>query len=167
MLNGTVCTLCPSGKFSPPAATACTACPANLNSPVGSGSCNASYPMTMLVADSGLLRSVNLETSAVSTVSTYGTALVYIAPSPLNDFVLFTSSNWVSKIDLGSMVVTQVAGRSWSGLTDGIGTDARFTSPYGIKISPNASFALVCDYGNNVLRKIMLSTMTVSPGLTA
>jgi hypothetical protein len=124
-----------------------------------------SYPMFLLVGESGAggaLRKVDIPSTAVSTVSDSGYSPLFIAISPANDFALFTSRNSVYKIDLASNRVSLFAGATSPGSTDGIGGAAQFYNPYDIKISNEGSFALVCDFGNHAIRKIVLSSSTVS-----
>jgi len=49
-----------------------------------------------------------------------------------------------------------------TGYVDGIGTNARFYNPWNLNISPDGMYALVADSGNNAIRKIIISTATVS-----
>jgi hypothetical protein len=122
-----------------------------------------SYPMFMLVADSSNgLRRLDLVSTSVSTLNTLNNPAKCVALSQSNIFTLFTSSNSVFKLDLGTMSVTQIAGSSGTGSADGIGTLALFNQPRGLVVSSDASFALVCDYNNHALRKIILSNGTVS-----
>jgi DNA-binding beta-propeller fold protein YncE len=43
-----------------------------------------------------------------------------------------------------------------------MGTNAQFYSPYGVSISSDGNFALVADTDNDMIRKIILSTSSVS-----
>jgi hypothetical protein len=55
--------------------------------------------------------------------------------------------------------VNTLVGRSGiNGNSNGYGTNARFSSPTGISLSPNSLFALVSDSYNHLLRHIMIST---------
>jgi hypothetical protein len=124
-----------------------------------------SYPMFMLVGESftgGAMRKVDIPSTAVSTLGQAGTTPIAVSIFPANDFALFISGNTVNKFNLGSNAVTLIAGNYGSGSADGIGTAAFFSNPLGIKVSNDASFALVCDWANNVLRKIVLSNNAVS-----
>jgi hypothetical protein len=49
-----------------------------------------------------------------------------------------------------------------AGSTDGVGTNARFYSPYGITLSNDNSFAIIADSLNNRIRKIVVTTSTVT-----
>jgi hypothetical protein len=48
------------------------------------------------------------------------------------------------------------------GTSNGIGTSARFMSPFGVTLSSDDSYALVADRDNNQIRKIVMSTSEVS-----
>ena len=61
--------------------------------------------------------------------------------------------------------VSTLAG-SPEGDQDCQGTAAKFNKPQGIAISPDASFALVADHGNNRVRKIVLATSIAETSLT-
>jgi len=45
---------------------------------------------------------------------------------------------------------------------DGIGNSVMFNTPFGVTLSPDASFALVCDYNNDLIRRIELQSGAVS-----
>ena len=49
-----------------------------------------------------------------------------------------------------------------SGSADGIGSNALFSSPRGVSVSPDGSYALVADYGNHMIRKIVITSGLVS-----
>ena len=44
-----------------------------------------------------------------------------------------------------------------NGFFDGLGTSALFNAPRGVAIDPTNTFAIVGDYNNNRLRKVMLA----------
>ncbi len=58
-------------------------------------------------------------------------------------------------------VVTTVAGNGTSGSTNGIGSNASFNQPIGIALD-NAGNLFVGEFGNSLIRKIVLSTGIVS-----
>jgi sugar lactone lactonase YvrE len=62
---------------------------------------------------------------------------------------------------LSTASVTTVAGSS-SGNVNGIGTNSQFASPGGVTISANGVFALVADTNNYRIRRITLSTSSVT-----
>jgi sugar lactone lactonase YvrE len=64
-----------------------------------------------------------------------------------------TDNNAIRAIDLGTQAVTTLAGYGIDGSVDGQGKAARFTFPYGVAVDP-AGFILVCDQGNNAIRRL-------------
>ncbi len=70
-----------------------------------------------------------------------------------NVYVSDASANTIRKITSAG-VVTTLAGR-WgsSGSTDGSGTSARFTVPYGVAVDSTGSVYVV-DHGNHTIRKV-------------
>jgi DNA-binding beta-propeller fold protein YncE len=56
--------------------------------------------------------------------------------------------------------VTTVAGGTTAGSTNGIGTNARFDTPWGIVT--DGTNAYIADGANGIIRKIELATSTVS-----
>ena len=59
-----------------------------------------------------------------------------------------------------STVVTTVAGTGSSGSANGTGTSASFNYPYGI--TTDGTNLYVADYGNHLIRKIVISTGAVT-----
>jgi uncharacterized delta-60 repeat protein len=55
-----------------------------------------------------------------------------------------------------------VVGASTSGTTNATGTSARLNTPTGLAISPDNSYILIADLGNNRIRKVMLSDFSVT-----
>jgi hypothetical protein len=88
---------------------------------------------------------------------------ICISPNGLFALVSETGNHLIRHILLSTASVTTLAGTvGSSGFTNGIGTFASFSSPAGVKISPDGRFALVCDSGNHLLRRITISTATVA-----
>jgi len=76
-------------------------------------------------------------------------------------YVSDTRSLVVRKIDLATKAVLTIAGAAYTtGSADGIGGAARFKTPSGLVLMGTALY--VCDSGNNAIRKIDLSTNTVT-----
>jgi DNA-binding beta-propeller fold protein YncE len=72
-------------------------------------------------------------------------------------------SNLIRKIVLSIASVSSLAGLgSSSGSTNGVGSNALFNSPQGVSVSQDGSYALVADYSNHLIRKIIISTASVS-----
>ncbi|RAR46244.1 virginiamycin B lyase family protein, partial [Flavobacterium lacus] len=61
-----------------------------------------------------------------------------------------------------SDAVNVIAGSVSSGYTDATGTAARFNNPWGLAIASDNTYLLVSDFGNNRIRKVMLSNFAVS-----
>lgn len=89
----------------------------------------------------------------------YGIALI-----PGGTYVLLTDTinKLIRKVVISTLVVTTLAGStSSSGTGDGIGTNAKLYSPYGIDISSDSSYAMFVG-GSYRLRKLTLSTNAVT-----
>ena len=56
--------------------------------------------------------------------------------------------------------VVTVAGTGSSGLVDGAGP--QFNAPLGVAMSPDGTYALVADFKNHAIRKIVIATQVVS-----
>jgi sugar lactone lactonase YvrE len=79
-----------------------------------------------------------------------------------NLFVTDNGSQLIRKVVLATGEVSTVAGRAASsGAADGIGADARFSSPQGLA-SDGAGNLFVADYGNHAIRRIDLATGRVA-----
>jgi hypothetical protein len=69
----------------------------------------------------------------------------------------------IRRIDTTTASVSTLAGTSGSpGSTNGVGTISQFRSPYGVAISADGSYALVADALNHLIRRIDISTASVS-----
>jgi DNA-binding beta-propeller fold protein YncE len=139
-----------------------------------------------LVADAmnARIRRIDLSTNVVTTFAGWssgsnidgiGTFAKFgnpygVAIDPSSSFCLVTdnSNNVIRKIDLATRAVSMLAGSTSAismqntGSNDGIGTFATFYSPKGIAIDPLGTFALVCDSGNNRIRRIEIQSGVVS-----
>jgi hypothetical protein len=85
--------------------------------------------------------------------------------SPDNSFAIVGDSHnhVVRHLLLSTTYVTTLAGVVSSyGSTNGIGTNAKFYFPNNVAISPDGSFVLVTDAHNYLIRKIIISTASVS-----
>ena len=136
---------------------------------------------TLYIADflSCTIRKMVLSTGAVTTLAGtagyfgtadgIGSAARFFGPSFLatdgvNLFVTDAYNNSVRKIVLATAEVTTLAGSTAGepGAADGTGTAARFNGPQGISITPDGTTLYVADYFNNAIRKIVVSTATVT-----
>jgi len=74
-----------------------------------------------------------------------------------NLYVVDYGNHTIRKIVISSKVVTTFAGTAGSsGSEDGVGTSARFNSPFSI--TTDGSSLYVADYGNHTIRKIVIAT---------
>jgi hypothetical protein len=93
-----------------------------------------------------------------------------LAFSPDGTYVLAcdVENNRIRKITMDGTVST-IAGRTTGGYAEGSGTDAVFSNPSTIDISPSGNFAVVSEYSwmSNRLRKLDLSTTPVTTSLLA
>jgi gliding motility-associated-like protein len=64
-----------------------------------------------------------------------------------------------------SGVVTTVAGEFGGGYSNGVGSTAAFSSPYGLALDATESFLYVADFGNNVVRKVCVTGYTIDKSL--
>ncbi len=105
---------------------------------------------------------------AISSNNGIGTSATFSYPSDVSisldgSFALVTDTNShrVRRIQIATGVVTTLAG-SIQGLADGVGTFARFDSPCGVAISPDATYALVVDCNNHRVRCLTIATGAVT-----
>ncbi len=98
-----------------------------------------------------------------------GTSAIFNCPSavaisPDGTFALVTDggNNRVRRVMIASGVVTTLAGSGATGFADGASSSASFNNPFSIAISPDASYALISDMGNNRLRHIVMASGVVT-----
>ena len=87
-----------------------------------------------------------------------------VAMSPDGTYALVDDSgnHVIRKIMIATQVVSTLAGTGSSGLVNGAGDSAQFYKPNSVVMSPDGTYALVCDLHNNVIRKIVIATQVVS-----
>jgi hypothetical protein len=126
------------------------------------------------------LRKLTISTMQVSTLVGSGTPgsadgvgtaaqLCYLSGSKISHdgtFALIANRGGhnVKKVIISTGVVTTLAGSKAQtpGATDGTGQAARFDNPTKVAFSPDDSFALVPEFGNHKVRKIIISTGVVT-----
>jgi hypothetical protein len=91
-----------------------------------------------------------------------------VAISPDGVFALVADyyNNMIRHISISTAFVSTLAGSTSSGSVNGIGTNARFDSPFGVAISPDGSLCLVSETINNQVRQVdivMTSEPTAQP----
>jgi DNA-binding beta-propeller fold protein YncE len=67
----------------------------------------------------------------------------------------------IRKINDTTLAVSTLAG-STQGTTDGIGTSAKFSTPFGLALSPTDNMLYVADFDNNRVRAINRNTIQVT-----
>lgn len=80
-----------------------------------------------------------------------------------NFYVSDLGNNLIRKID-PSGIVTTLAGSGSTGSTNGIRTLASFNHPNDVQVNP-AGFLYVADFGNNLIRKILITGYTIDKTL--
>jgi DNA-binding beta-propeller fold protein YncE len=135
-----------------------------------------------LVADTynHLIRKIVLSTASVSSLA--GLALSSGSTNGVGSNALFTypsgvsissdgsyalvadqSNHLIRQIIISTASVSTLAGfASSSGSTDGVGSNVLFNYPNAVSVSSDGSCALVADQSNNLIRKIIISTASVS-----
>jgi DNA-binding beta-propeller fold protein YncE len=88
---------------------------------------------------------------------------IAISPDGVYALVADRHNDLVRKIIISTASVTTLAGIALtSGSTNGMGTNSNFNDPSGVAISPNGTYAFICDYGNHLIRRITISTASVT-----
>jgi DNA-binding beta-propeller fold protein YncE len=88
---------------------------------------------------------------------------VSISPDGVYALVSDRDSQLIRKIILTTASVTTFVGKAGSiGSTNGMGTNSRFYNPHGVPISPDGTYALIADYANQLIRKVVVSTGSVT-----
>jgi gliding motility-associated-like protein len=64
-----------------------------------------------------------------------------------------------------SGVVTTIAGEFGKGVSDGLGSAAGFSDPYGVALDPTGNFIYVTDFDNNMVRKVAVTGYTIDKSL--
>ncbi|MEI7523717.1 MAG: cadherin-like beta sandwich domain-containing protein [Mariniphaga sp.] len=87
-------------------------------------------------------------------------------PTGTNLYVTDYTNNLIRKIVISTGVVSTITGGgitgNSSGNANGIGAAATFKNPVGLKINSSGTCLYVADSGNNLIRKILLSTGEVT-----
>jgi TNFR/NGFR cysteine-rich region len=88
---------------------------------------------------------------------------LWIHPSNLFCLGVNRAFSTIIKYTFSNQTSVVLAGKANStGFMNGIGTVARFSNPNGIDISQDSSYAWITDYGNNQVRKLVISTANVT-----
>ena len=109
------------------------------------------------------IRKIDTASMAVTTLKTFTYAVTDVAISQAADWavVVYSADHTIMKLPLTSPYTPSlIAGASQiSGSTD---SPAKFSSPISLSLSKDNTFALVTDSGNHIIRKVMISSGTVS-----
>jgi DNA-binding beta-propeller fold protein YncE len=124
--------------------------------------------VTTLVGDYSTSGSLNGIGTNAQFSKFYG---VTISSTALFALVADTANHLIRHVVLSTFLVTTLAGRPLSsGSLNGLETNAQFSSPFGVTISPDNDYALVADHDNQLIRRIIITTGEVSTfvgGLTS
>jgi DNA-binding beta-propeller fold protein YncE len=104
-----------------------------------------------------------------STANGVGTNAGFNHPYGVNIFgdgqyalIADANSNRLCRAVISTQTITTIAGGAFAGGTDGVGSNALFSYPTGISISPDETFALVTDFSNSCIRRLEMSSGSVS-----
>jgi DNA-binding beta-propeller fold protein YncE len=88
-----------------------------------------------------------------------------ISPDGLFLLVADNYNELIRQVIISTRSVTTVAGVAGSsGSTNAVGTNAKFSQPTGVSISPDGTYAFVADSANNMIRRItLLDVPTFAP----
>jgi sugar lactone lactonase YvrE len=126
----------------------------------------SNHTIRKIVISSGMVTTLAGTAGSSGSIDGTGNAARFYSPSGIttdgtNLYVADTSNHTIRKIVISSGVVTTLAGTSGSsGSTDGTGNAARFYFPRGITTDGTNLYA--ADAGNNIIRKIVISTGVVT-----
>ncbi|MFT3868279.1 MAG: immunoglobulin domain-containing protein [Nibricoccus sp.] len=156
-LNNAVTTLAGSGSAGSADGTGVAA---SFSSPAALVPDNAG---NLYLADTGnnSIRKIVVSTGVVTTLATGFNAPAGLALDNGNLYVANSAGHTISKIVLSGPIVTTLAGSGMIGSTDATGTAASFNSPRGLATDTNGNL-YVADTGNNMIRKVVLSTGVVT-----
>ena len=123
------------------------------------------------------IRKVVLATQAVTTVAGTGTAgfadgagvaAAFNLPQGIacdangNAYVADALNNRIRKMVLSSAIVTTLAGSANASAANGVGTSAGFYAPNNVVVDSSGTMLFVTDYGNHLIRQILIATQTVT-----
>jgi DNA-binding beta-propeller fold protein YncE len=130
--------------------------------------------------DNHLIRRIDIATASVSTLAGtpgssgstngVGTSSQFSNPSGVAisadgtyALVADLSNHLIRRINIATASVSTLAGTSGSsGSTNGVGTSSQFRNPSGVAISADGTYALVADLSNHLIRRIDMTTASVS-----
>ena len=77
-------------------------------------------------------------------------------------YVTDTGNHRIRRVRVSDGQTTLIAGSGAAGFTNGVGSAAKFNSPYSVTIDAAGDFLYVADKGNHAIRKIDLATREVT-----
>lgn len=87
---------------------------------------------------------------------------VSIFPDGTFALIADRNNNLIRKMEISTMMISTFVGSGISGYSDGLGTNALFSSPSSLDISVQGIYAVVAESSNNIIRRIQISTLTVT-----
>jgi hypothetical protein len=183
-LNGSACSSCMAGKWSPAASTTCIAC---TNGPIrgaytsaGAVTSNCTYYCPwgsysqsflspyIIVGDQGTIRGVDAN-GMVSTLykpsttdQTYAFKFMTLSSNNTGKQMVYLGSYNINKLDLSNRSFTTIAGSLYRGSANGVGTAASFNSIIAAALWQNETFLLCLDSANCNVRQVNLATNVVT-----
>jgi DNA-binding beta-propeller fold protein YncE len=113
---------------------------------------------TVTIIFAGSTVNVSGSTDATGTAARFNTPRgIAIVQSTSMVYVADSLNRKVRLINSGG-VVTTVAGDGTAGNNDGVGTAARFVTPYGLVLDSSARYLFIADKGNNEVRRLTVSS---------
>jgi DNA-binding beta-propeller fold protein YncE len=134
---------------------------------VAEGALTSSHRVRHIVIATGVVTTLagNGAGSAdgVGTLATFnGPRSIALSPDETYALIVDYHNFRVRRIDLASKAVSTVAG-SIQGFADDTGTKAKFSANmFQIAIDPTGSYALICDVGNNRIRRLDIASSQVT-----
>jgi hypothetical protein len=118
---------------------------------------------SLFVLDSGpggdLIRKVDISTRAVTTIGGPGT-FGGLCTDGVSIYYCDKAGFAIQALEISTGTLTTIAGGSGSGNSDGIGSSAKFQTPFDVCC--DGEFLYITDPGNNNIRKLEVSTGSVT-----
>lgn len=92
----------------------------------------------------------------------YGPNGMCISPDGTTLYVVDYTAHQIKKVVISSGSTITIAGSGTNGFADGAALTSQFSNPAGIKISSDGTTLYIADNGNCLIRKLSLSTNTVT-----